>query len=752
MAMWGRLRGRWRFLVVAVITGVAAGLLYAGSGSAYVAAYGGFAASVVALALTGISWVWPAKTSPAGRVAAGPDLDREADLLAEAVKEQWKREAGERELLEPEPIPVTWGSSPLPLAGPAAAAVGSQRFAPLPRLAPTSEAQLAEGQIADLHAVYGGLGSGRLVVAGPWGAGKSAAGVLLVLAALDYREKLSKDGRVSKDELAKVPVPVLFTGPGQDWDPRRQPVSDWLTGRMQETYPLFAGKTGAANAAALIAKGKIALILDGLDEIAEELRPVALQALSQQASFRLVLLTRTDEMASAAAQRGVLQGAAAIELRPIDARDAANYLERVQLHPPPEGWHDLIGRIRASPESPLANALNSPLTLTLVRDTYQAKDNARDLLNFCDHISPGKAAEEITGHLLDRLLPTAYARRPGQRPPRYDLQTAQNALAKIAAQMNQDGARDLQWWRLPAWAPARPRAVFSGLAAGLAVGLAVGLVFGLVGGPVVGLGAGMGSGLVAGLMIAAVGGSVGGTPRRIGKLRIDELVDLELGDMVMSNMVLGGLAGLVVGLVFGLGAGLAGGLGAGVAGGGVGGLWAGLAGSIAVAAEAGLVYPEDTSTPSPVVSWRNDRSCALQVGLVGGLVVGLVSVPAVGVLAYLGGSGLRGGLRLALAFGPAVGLVGVLVGGLVVGLGNSQVWSSSLAAVQLAMRWHTPVRLMGFLDDAHKRNILRTVGPVYQFRHARLQDRLARTNDDSGDDGNTASGLAHMNNLPGNES
>jgi hypothetical protein len=32
---------------------------------------------------------------------------------------------------------------------------------------------------------------------------------------------------------------------------------------------------------------------------------------------------------------------------------------------------------------------------------------------------------------------------------------------------------------------------------------------------------------------------------------------------------------------------------------------------------------------------------------------------------------------------------------------------------------------MKFLDDARERNVLRTVGPVYQFRHARLQDRLA---------------------------
>jgi hypothetical protein len=32
---------------------------------------------------------------------------------------------------------------------------------------------------------------------------------------------------------------------------------------------------------------------------------------------------------------------------------------------------------------------------------------------------------------------------------------------------------------------------------------------------------------------------------------------------------------------------------------------------------------------------------------------------------------------------------------------------------------------MRFLEDARNRNVLRAVGPVYQFRHARLQDRLA---------------------------
>jgi hypothetical protein len=67
------------------------------------------------------------------------------------------------------------------------------------------------------------------------------------------------------------------------------------------------------------------------------------------------------------------------------------------------------------------------------------------------------------------------------------------------------------------------------------------------------------------------------------------------------------------------------------------------------------------------------------------------------------------------------------------------------------MRWHTPLRLMNFLDDAHERNVLRTVGPVYQFRHARLQDRLAGASHGSGNDSNTTNRLTHTDNPPGHE-
>ncbi|MEU7526967.1 hypothetical protein AB0A74_14645 [Saccharothrix sp. NPDC042600] len=50
----------------------------------------------------------------------------------------------------------------------------------------------------------------------------------------------------------------------------------------------------------------------------------------------------------------------------------------------------------------------------------------------------------------------------------------------------------------------------------------------------------------------------------------------------------------------------------------------------------------------------------------------------------------------------------------------------ALARLWLAARGRTPLRLMTFLADAHRRGVLRRTGPTYEFRHARLRDHLAR--------------------------
>ncbi|MEV8637224.1 hypothetical protein AB0395_36835 [Streptosporangium sp. NPDC051023] len=101
------------------------------------------------------------------------------------------------------------------------------------------------------------------------------------------------------------------------------------------------------------------------------------------------------------------------------------------------------------------------------------------------------------------------------------------------------------------------------------------------------------------------------------------------------------------------------------------------------------------------------RRIARQIGLV----FGLVDVLLVGLLL---------GLVVGLVVGIAVGLV---VGPLSKGRCAWLVFT--IVIRKLSRGGRLPRDLMVFLDDAHRLGLLRTVGPIYQFRHADLQDHLA---------------------------
>ena len=233
-------RGMWSVIAIVVIVVVVLGGLLAVWRSHHrsdLATYGAFAAAVVVPTVGLIVWVWRVGLRATRFGAEGRDLDDCADLLAEKVRRVWEQAAVERGLVTHEPIPVRWGRPTLSLAVSAAAAVGSRRFDPLPGLSRVGERQLAAGKIGDLHAVYGGLGSGRLMIAGASGSGKSGAAVLLILDALRYRR------HVADADRPQVPVPVLLTA--HSWDPDSQRIEGWLAEQMRQTYPLFSGRSQA---------------------------------------------------------------------------------------------------------------------------------------------------------------------------------------------------------------------------------------------------------------------------------------------------------------------------------------------------------------------------------------------------------------------------------------------------------------------------------------------------------------------------
>lgn len=158
---------------------------------------------------------------------------------------------------------------------------------------------------------------------------------------------------------------------------------------------------------------------------------------------------------------------------------------------------------------------------------------------------------------------------------------------------------------------------------------------------------------------------------------------------------------------------------------------------------------EDARRADPVELLRNDRTSAIVSAVITGLTVALLIVPifvlCVTVSGSLGGmvTGWPGSrTRLELSFdlpiydrndmSAPLRLPGWVIGGsLAVGalftinVLLSRAWTQFLLLrVSLRVAGDLPLRLMGFLAEAQRRQLIRQAGGVYQFRHVRLQERL----------------------------
>lgn len=576
-----------------------------------------------------------------------PPVDVRADELAKVMLETWEKAVVERDLTTP--LPIHWRS-----AGP------------------------DRGNLKDLYTLYTDLPAQRLIITGKPGAGKTAAGILLLVDALTRR--------ATAENRTHVPVPVMVTLHG--WDPTTTSVRDWLVARLAEIPGFDRGARDLVN--------RVAVFLDGFDEIDEALRPTVLRQLSRQATFRLVLLSRTDELAAAGKQHALV-GAVTVELRPLDADVAADHLLSRFTEPPP-AWQAVADHLRTTPTSPLTRTLRNPFLLTLLRDAYPPAGPVDELLDS----KRFRKAAQLETHLLDRALDAAYASGPERLPQRYSPQAARRTLTYLAHQLNQRGTRDLAWWEIPQWTD-RPLGVILRAHVVVAVvavltGALLGLSYWLATGqPVV---TGLPIGLVVGYVCAFMTIRSGLTPKRtppgwwrtpfrpralltalpggFGVALVLTLVDSTLPG------VLGWITtGVVTWLALGFGASLFSGT------------------------------QDDGSALDPPRSWRQDARSGLAftaVAALGAFVIGLGF-----------GSRFGGGVLATLA----IGALGGLAGAVWIWPTSTTTWPVFCAQAQLTLTRRTPLRLLRFLEDARQRQVLRTAGPVYQFRHATLQDRLA---------------------------
>ncbi|OAR27064.1 hypothetical protein A8W25_01955 [Streptomyces sp. ERV7] len=142
-----------------------------------------------------------------------------------------------------------------------------------------------------------------------------------------------------------------------------------------------------------------------------------------------------------------------------------------------------------------------------------------------------------------------------------------------------------------------------------------------------------------------------------------------------------------------------------------GGLGLGLVGGIAAGLHRWLGAPVDvTRGISPSASIATDRGTALARALFIYLAAVLVGSALPGLL------GLPDAARIGAYALVPTGVVTVAM----------SAWGRLAAArLWLCACGALPWRLMAFLGEAHRLGVLRQAGAVYQFRHARLQERLA---------------------------
>lgn len=637
----------------------------------------------------------PATPAPAGHTAR---LNDAAQTLAEEVAQQWTEEAAIRGLLRPQPMQVRWSATGRPVAAhPAAVLDDDTLHGHRTRLR-------LHGDLSQIVSKFQLLPHRQLVVLGEPGAGKSVLAIWLTLELL----KCLDPGD---------PVPVLLNL--SSWRPGTggEHLHTWMTRRLAEDYPFLTDTDhfGPDAPRQLVTTGRVLAILDGLDEIPTSLHAAAIDGLDHAVADGrpLVVTCRSEEYEAAATGSGrVLASAAVIELDPIDLDDAAVFL----ASPGPSSearWRPVIAELRGRTDLPLAQALFSPLMVSLARTAYTDPATEPDELTDSDRFKDRAAIEQ---HLLDEFIPAVYRyplsnqspldkRKSNRKRHDWTEKDVMPWLRFLATHLNNLGTYDLAWWQLIRAIPRTTRTVTFGLVAAIGVALLLGLGIGTIAGQTVGLVAGLTSGLCAGLGVGIVV-SLDSHPNRVQST-------------IRSRAVYARRA-IVSGTTGALACGLASGFFVDPLGVALIGLTSGIVVALAVVLAGGLEAPGDlVRLENPAESLVVDRRRNLRFMLAYAVAFGVAAGVAVGTTISLT-AGLIFGSLVGVTAGPAIGLILAP---------TDSAWGLWLVVrVWLLLRRSLPWPVMEFLSDAHRRGVLRQAGAIYQFRHAHLQDHLSKQN------------------------
>ncbi|MFB6517687.1 helix-turn-helix domain-containing protein [Streptomyces sp. NPDC056401] len=700
--------------------------------------------------------------------------------VALEIRRRWRLEEERRQVHDPFPLPVRWRRTDPAL---------SDHEANVERLPPGAAPpdpypDDLGGDLTMVADFYRRRHSGRLVVLGRAGSGKSVLTIRFVQDFLETRTALDR-------------VPVIFSI--GSWDPTARTLRAWMTERLVRDHPHLAVRAaGTSMAGALIEADLVLPVLDGFDEMAEGLRGRALERLNEFSS-PLLLTSRREEFAEAVDTAGTpLVWATVIELADLTVDDVAAYLPRTARRNGDQGgqggqggghgqgvWDAVTERLRERSEEgdvngnggggggavdPLTGALRTPLMTALARTLYSERTGADPAELLDAETFPDESS--IEEHLLAGFVPAVYRRRdPGAEHARdWDPDRAEQWLGYLAHHLaHPDRERqDLAWWEIGDFLPRRQRVLSVALTATLCAALSTWVMDllisrlsawrTLVEGALMGPAAGLAFAAVYGVMIARGGGTF--EPMRVRlRLRLPGRgpgPDPVRGTVARGPGVRGPARAPLRVFAARFGTVMAGGFVMGVGCACVLAVERELAyGALVLNLEVlegvavnmlvfGLIFGAGTGlvfgllaafeAPLDVASVADPISLlAANRATVRRQLVALVPLLALSVA-------LGGGLIVALLDGFLGDLNweawdGLFIGA-VVGLGGGLSYALSFTAwgrwvvrarLWLPMTGKLPWDTAAFLDDAYRRGVLRQAGAVYQFRHVRLQHHLGRT-------------------------
>ena len=610
------------------------------------------ATAAIAASVTPFVLRWLDRRQPVR--AAGPTLDaQQRAIMLHRVRYKWITGVLEPSLgraarlvlgLEPRPDLVALGSRTVYRQG--------SRPQPLPMDMPIST-------------VFDMVGGGMLILGAP-GGGKTTALLQLCEELLD---------RAERDSDSPIPVLVNLAS----WGRYRLPLSAWLVNELGDGY-----QVPRSLAAAWVEQDALALLLDGLDEVADTQRVACAEAINAwRDKHGLVPIVVSGRTQALQALRPRLRLNEAVELQPPSEAQVDRYLWYLETTGTSIG--ELRNAITADQE--LRQLLCSPLLLHVVALAYHGRSASA--------LSAQGTAQQRQSWLWAAYVARMFEQRPLDPADGITDEQAISWLGWLAASLQSRAQTEFNLDRLtPEWlpTPADERAVRAGigLGGGLVVGPTLGLAFSLIAGAF-GLGFevvnGLAYGLVAGLAFGLIAGLVLGLsngqkvrpdsnqqPGRSWFRRAGDIVrSLPIGLRDEYAMLNGhtrpsshiGWLATPFGLVSGLGAGLVGGWVGGLALGlyiatAVGlGCW--LTSIIADALSGGLASRMEP-TEQLRWSWSKFRA-GLVRALIGGLLGAFVFGAIFGVVA-----GPTAGLVFGSVFGMIVGLIGAIAAGLAAGL------------------------------------------------------------------------------------